>query len=49
MVIGDDPESEIKAAIELGIDTFLFDPENKHPAATVTHRAGDLRDAINHI
>ena len=26
LVIGDDPESEIKAAIALGIDTFLFDP-----------------------
>src|SRR6201995_5435426 len=25
LVIGDDPLSEIKAAVELGIDTFLFD------------------------
>ena len=31
------------AATLLGIDTFLFDPENKHPAADVTHRAQALR------
>jgi len=43
LVIGDDPESEIRAATLLGIDTFLFDPENKHPAADVTHRAQALR------
>ena len=49
LVIGDDPESEIKAAIELGIDTFLFDPENKHADAVVTHRAVDLKGALKHI
>jgi len=49
LVIGDDPESEIKAAIELGIDTFLFDPENKHADAVVTYKAADLKDALNHI
>jgi putative hydrolase of the HAD superfamily len=30
LVIGDDPKSEIKAAIELGIDTFFFDPLDKY-------------------
>jgi putative hydrolase of the HAD superfamily len=46
LIIGDDPESEIKAATELGIDTFLYDPENKHPEASVTHRSQHLRDAV---
>ncbi|MBD1395373.1 HAD family hydrolase [Mucilaginibacter glaciei] len=41
LVVGDDPESEIKAAQELGIDTFLFDPANKHPHANVTYRGKD--------
>ncbi|MET3499616.1 putative hydrolase of the HAD superfamily [Mucilaginibacter rubeus] len=45
LVIGDDPESEIKAASELGIDTFLYDPENKHPNARVTYRSQNLKDA----
>jgi putative hydrolase of the HAD superfamily len=45
LIIGDDPESEIKAASELGIDTFLYDPENKHPNAKVTHRSQNLKDA----
>jgi putative hydrolase of the HAD superfamily len=49
LVIGDDPESEIKAATELGIDTFLFDPELKHKDAVVTYRAIDLRDALNYV
>jgi len=48
LVIGDDPESEIKAAIELGIDTFLFDPEGRHPNAAVTHKATDLKDVLKH-
>ncbi len=46
LVIGDDPQSEIKAATELGIETFLFDPENKHIDAIVTYKAKNLRDAI---
>ncbi|SDH12629.1 HAD family hydrolase [Mucilaginibacter sp. P25] len=45
LIIGDDPESEIKAASELGIDTFLYDPENKHPNAQVTYRSQNLKDA----
>jgi len=47
LVIGDDPESEIKAATELGIDTFLFDPQDKHLAVTVTHRSGSLKEVIS--
>jgi len=45
LIIGDDPESEIKAASDLGIDTFLYDPENKHPNARVTYRSQNLKDA----
>ncbi|HZY35115.1 MAG TPA: HAD family hydrolase [Mucilaginibacter sp.] len=47
LVIGDDPESEIKAAVELGIDTFLFDPNDKHLNATVTHRSASLKEVIS--
>ncbi|WP_374949460.1 HAD family hydrolase [Mucilaginibacter sp.] len=43
LVIGDDPESEIKFALQLGIDTFLFDPENKYPHANVTYRGKDYK------
>lgn len=46
LVIGDDPESEIKAAIELGIDTYLFDPENKYPDAICTYKAERLADVM---
>jgi putative hydrolase of the HAD superfamily len=49
LVIGDDPESEIKAAKELGIDTFLFDPEGGHDEAIVTFRSDKLRDAMDYI
>jgi putative hydrolase of the HAD superfamily len=44
LVIGDDPGSEIKAARALGIDTFLYDPENKYPDAQVTYRAVNLKE-----
>ncbi|HEY4326794.1 MAG TPA: HAD family hydrolase [Mucilaginibacter sp.] len=47
LVIGDDPESEIKAARDLGIETFLFDPENKHPEAIATHRFKNLRHVLS--
>jgi putative hydrolase of the HAD superfamily len=44
LVIGDDPGSEIKAATALGIDAFLYDPENKYPDAQVTYRAANLKE-----
>lgn len=34
LVIGDDPHSEIKAAMELGIDAVLFDKLDLHPGYT---------------
>jgi putative hydrolase of the HAD superfamily len=46
LIIGDDPESEIKAATALGIDTFLYDPEGKHVNAKVTHSSKNLKDAV---
>ncbi|MDB5136397.1 MAG: family hydrolase, partial [Mucilaginibacter sp.] len=49
LVIGDDPESEIKAAKALGIDTFLYDPENRYPETVVTHRSASLKEVINVI
>jgi putative hydrolase of the HAD superfamily len=44
LVIGDDPQSEIKAALELGIDTFLFDPENKYPHINATYKGADYKE-----
>ena len=47
LVIGDDPRSEIKAANALGIETFLYDPENKYPDAQVTYRAVKLKEVAD--
>ncbi len=47
LVIGDDPGSEIKAAKELGIDTFLFDPANKYSDMQATYRSGNLKEVLN--
>lgn len=49
LIIGDDPESEIKAALELGIDTFLLDPANKHPASAATFKHRQLKAALDYI
>jgi putative hydrolase of the HAD superfamily len=43
LIIGDDPDSEIKAALVLGIDTFLFDPGSIYPGANSTHKSGSLK------
>jgi len=42
LIIGDDAESEIKFGLELGISTFLLDPENLHPNTKSTFRGNDL-------
>ncbi|MFI5162659.1 MAG: HAD family hydrolase [Sphingobacteriales bacterium] len=47
LVIGDDPDSEITAAIALGIDTFLFDPSGIYADATFTHRSHDLKHVLD--
>jgi len=49
LIIGDDPESEIKAAHELDIETFLFDPADKHPATAATYKDRELKAAIKYI
>ena len=49
LVIGDDPESEISAAKELGIETFLLDPENKYPDEPVTFRSHELKAVMDII
>ena len=49
LVIGDDPESEIKAGLALGIDTFLFDPADKHINSASTHRSKSLVDVLSLI
>ena len=49
LVVGDDPESEIKAAMELGIETFLFDPDNNHPYALVTYKHRHLVKVLEYI
>ncbi|OOQ62265.1 HAD family hydrolase [Mucilaginibacter pedocola] len=46
LVIGDDPKSEIQAAIALGIDTFLFDPGDIHTDASVTYRGKDYKEVV---
>jgi putative hydrolase of the HAD superfamily len=49
LIIGDDPDSEIKAALALGIDTFLFDPNGIYPAANATHRSDSLKKVLDII
>lgn len=39
LVIGDDPASEIEAAASLGIETFLYDPQNQYPNETATYKS----------
>jgi putative hydrolase of the HAD superfamily len=42
LVIGDDPGSELQAGRELGLDTVLYDKENRHPHAIATFRITDF-------
>ena len=42
LIVGDDAESEIKFGLELGIETFLLDPDNLHPNAKSTYTGKDL-------
>ena len=44
LVVGDDPESEIKFGLELGLDTFLIDPDDRFPKADTTFRGADFSD-----
>jgi putative hydrolase of the HAD superfamily len=49
LVIGDDPESEIKAATELGIESFLLDSENLHPYSNATYKGKTLADVLQYL
>ncbi|PST85212.1 hypothetical protein C7T94_03660 [Pedobacter yulinensis] len=42
LVIGDDADSEIRAGLELGLETFLFDPEGRFPDARSTYRSSSF-------
>lgn len=44
LVIGDDPESEIKAAHELGIDTVLYDKYGKFTTKEATYHINHFKD-----
>lgn len=44
LVVGDDPESEIKAAKELEIATVLYDRENSCPAGTADYQIQNFRE-----
>lgn len=49
LVIGDDPESEIKAANELNIASFLFDPNHVYLQNTATYTGKSLKEVLNYI
>lgn len=44
LVVGDDPESEIKAAIELNIDTVLYDKISRYPSYNTSRRITDFKE-----
>jgi putative hydrolase of the HAD superfamily len=50
LVVGDDPESEIQAAEELGIDSVLYDKEDQHALTTSNFKInnfGELKDLLD--
>jgi putative hydrolase of the HAD superfamily len=49
LVVGDDPESEIRAAKELGIATFLLDTKNAYPDAVADYKGGSLQEVLDYI
>jgi putative hydrolase of the HAD superfamily len=44
IVVGDDPESEIKAAQELGIETVLYDINGNHPHSNTTYKISSFAE-----
>lgn len=46
IVIGDDPDSEIKAASALGITTVLYEKEIRNPEAEVDFRIMDFKELV---
>ncbi|RZL38676.1 MAG: HAD family hydrolase [Pedobacter sp.] len=44
LVIGDDANSEIKYGLELGLDTFLFDPDGRFEHPLTTYHTNTFND-----
>ncbi len=44
LIIGDDPDSEIKGGNELGVDTVLYDKSNSHFEADATYKISDYKE-----
>lgn len=49
LVVGDDLQSEIKAAKELGIDTVLYDKFHLHDGNSSQHRITDFKELIEFV
>lgn len=49
LVVGDDPESEIKAGKELNIATFLLDTDNVYPQTVATYKGETLADVLKYM
>ena len=47
LVVGDDPESEIRAAKELGIDTVLYSKEKLHDPSVATYSISHFAELKN--
>jgi len=44
LVIGDDPESEIQAANDIGVESVLYDPHNYHTNTNSTYRISTYKN-----
>ncbi len=47
LVIGDDPESEIRAGNELNIETVLYDKYHRYSKTTATHLIDNFKQLVN--
>jgi putative hydrolase of the HAD superfamily len=47
LVVGDDPQSEIKAAQDLGIDAILYDKSGLHKGITSIRRIENFKELID--
>lgn len=46
LVVGDDPESEIKAAHALGIDTVLYDKYNRYTSHAANYKIANFKELV---
>ncbi|HEY1024542.1 MAG TPA: HAD family hydrolase [Sphingobacteriaceae bacterium] len=44
LIVGDDPESEIQAASDLGLQSFLLDTHDRYPDDIATYKGRTLKD-----